>query len=48
MREHDACHLVDQRIDIRPAHQFAPLLHQPHLQHLGLDSDVCGVSLTAR
>jgi hypothetical protein len=33
---------------IRPAHQFAPLLHQAQLQHLGLDLDVISVSLTAR
>ena len=29
-------------------HQFAPLLHQPHLQHLGLDLDVISVGLRAR
>jgi len=28
---------------IRPAHQFAPGLHQAQLQHLGLGRDVCGV-----
>jgi hypothetical protein len=39
---------VDQFIDIGPAHQFALLLHQPQLQHLGLDLDVISVSLTAR
>ena len=31
---------VDQCIDIRAAHQFAFLLHQAQLQHLGLDRDV--------
>jgi hypothetical protein len=33
---------------IRPAHQFAPGLHQPQVQHLGLDLDVISVSFTAR
>ena len=31
-----------------PAHQFAPLLHQAQLQHLGLDLDVSSVGLRAR
>jgi hypothetical protein len=29
-------------------YQLAPLLHQPRLQHLGLDLDVVGVSLRTR
>ena len=48
MRQHGASDLVDQRFDIVPAHQLAPLLHQPQLQHLSLDLDVIGVRLTAR
>jgi len=40
--------VVDQRIDIAPAHQFVLLLHQPQLQHLGLDRDVGRVGLRAR
>jgi hypothetical protein len=39
--------IVDQCFDIRLAHQFALLLHQPHLQHFGLDRDVGHVSLAA-
>ena len=31
-----------------PAHQFALPLHQPQLQHLGLDLDVISVGLSAR
>jgi hypothetical protein len=38
----------DQRIDTRPAHRFALLLHQPQLQHLGLDLDVISIGLIAR
>ena len=45
MRQRDTGNAVDQFIDIRPAHQFAPLLHQAQLQHLGLDRDVGGVGL---
>ena len=30
-----------------PAHQFAPLLHQPQLQHLGLCFDVISIGLRA-
>ena len=30
------------------AHQFVLLLHQPHLQHLGLDLDVISVGVRAR
>ena len=48
MRQRDTGNAVDQFIDIRPAHQFALLLHQPQLQHLGLDLDVIGVGLRAR
>ena len=44
----DTSDAVDQRIDIAPAHQLALLLHQPQLQHLGLDLDVNSISLTAR
>jgi hypothetical protein len=43
MRQADASELVDQSIDIVPAHQFAPLLHQPQWQHLGLCSDMIGI-----
>jgi hypothetical protein len=31
-----------------PPHQFAALLHQPQLQHLGLGCAVGGVGLRAR
>jgi hypothetical protein len=37
-----------QCIDILPAHQLALLLHQAHLQHLGLDPDVVSVCLRTR
>ena len=42
-----ASDLVDQRISVRPEHQFSFLLHQPHLHHLGLCLDVNSVSLRA-
>jgi len=32
--------VVDQPIDVAPAHEFAPLLHQPQLQHFRLYLDV--------
>jgi len=48
MRQHGPSDAVDRFIDIGPAYQFPPLLHQPQLQHLGLDLDVISVSLTAR
>ncbi|MCP3467254.1 MULTISPECIES: hypothetical protein [unclassified Bradyrhizobium] len=48
MRQRNASEFIDQGIDIVPAHQFAPLLHQPQLQHLGLCPDVICVRLTAR
>jgi hypothetical protein len=38
--------LVDQGIDIVPAHQLAPLLHQTQLQHFGFGPDVFSVCLT--
>ena len=40
--------LIGQFVDITLEYQFAPLLHQPRLQHLGLDLDVVGVSLRTR
>ena len=48
MRQHHTAEAVDQFIDIRPAHQFALLLHQAQLQHLGLDLDVISLRLRAR
>jgi hypothetical protein len=48
VRQHGASDLVDQFIDIRPAHQFAFFLHQPQTQHFGLQLDVIGVGLCAR
>jgi len=39
------CH---QFIDIVLSHQLGLLLHQPQLQHLGLDCDVGSIGLTAR
>ena len=38
MRQHGASDLVDQRTDTVTPRQLALLLHQPHLQHLGLDA----------
>ena len=38
---------VNQLVDIRLPHQLPPLLHQPQLQHLGLQLDVVSVSLTS-
>ena len=46
--QHHAHHVIDQRIDFVLPHQFALPLHQPQLQHLGLDLDVISVGLTAR
>jgi hypothetical protein len=48
MRQHGSSDLVDQCIDIDPAHQFALLVHQAQLQHLGVDLDVISVGLCAR
>jgi hypothetical protein len=48
LRQHKASHLVDHGFVRVTPHQFAPLLHQAHLQHLGLDLDVISVRLRAR
>ena len=52
--------MLDNAVSVTPAiwsissstsvwpHQFVLLLHQPQLQHLGLDRDVISVGLTAR
>jgi hypothetical protein len=45
--QRDTGNAVDERIDIRSAHQLASLLHQPQLQHLGPYLDVISISLTA-
>ena len=47
VRQHGASDLVDQGIGIVPADKFAPLLHQPQLQHLSLGCEVRGVGLRA-
>jgi hypothetical protein len=46
--QHKANHLVDHGFMRVTAHQFAPSLHQPQLQHLRLGRDVCSVGLRAR
>ncbi|WP_445216788.1 hypothetical protein ACKWRH_32170 [Bradyrhizobium sp. Pa8] len=48
MRQHGASDLVDQFINIRSAHQFSLLLHQPQWQHLALGRDVGSIALRAR
>jgi len=47
MRQRDTGNAVDQCIDIRPAHQFALLLHQAELQQFSLDLEMISVSLRA-
>jgi hypothetical protein len=48
MRDNDPGDVVDGFIEILPAQLLALLLHQPRLQHLGLDPDVFGIGPTAR
>ena len=48
MRQDDAADAVEQGINIRPAHQFALLLHQTQLKQLGFDRDVISVGFHAR
>ena len=45
--QRDAADAVDQFINIRLAHQFALLLHQPQVQQFSLDLEMISVSLRA-
>ena len=46
--QRDTRNAVDEGINVRPAHEFVPFLHQAQLQDLGLDRDVGSIGLCAR